>query len=98
MMRRPGIVGLDAFHFHGFQYAGLALHLFLQHLDKLTLFGQHFIQLLHLMLQMREMRLEFFQALGNFVGHGKHFAAIFRKVEPATETDWLFVRFVYFVV
>ena len=67
-------------------------------LDQLALFGHHFVQLLELMLEMSNVRFELFEALGSFVSHGNHIAAIFSKVEPVTETYWLFVWFVYFVV
>lgn len=102
MMRRPGIIGLDAFQLHGFQHAGLALHLLFQKLDEPALPRHHFVQLLHLMFEVREVRLKFFDAPGHFICHAGILRVISGKVEPAAETaaetDWLFAGFVYFVV
>ena len=63
MVRRLGIGGLDAFQFHGFQHAGLALHLFFQELDEFALIGQHFIQLLDLVFEVGDMRFKLFHPL-----------------------------------
>ena len=63
MMRRLGIGGLDAFQFHGFQHAGLALHLFFQELDEFALIGQHFVQLLDLVFKVGDVRLKLFHPL-----------------------------------
>ena len=69
MMRRPGIVGLDAFKFHGFEHARLALHLLFQKLDELGLFGHDFVQLLDLVFQMGDEGFEPFVLLQHFSVH-----------------------------
>lgn len=81
MMRRPGVVGLDAFQFQGFQHAGLALHLLFQKLDELALSGHHFIQLLDLMFEMREVGFKFFNPPGYFICHETILPVRWREVE-----------------
>ena len=62
-MRRPDVVVLDAFHFHGFKHARLALHLFFQKLDEFALSGHDLVQLFHLMFQMGNAGFESFKPL-----------------------------------
>jgi hypothetical protein len=63
MMRRPGVVGLDAFQFHGFEYARLSLHLFFEKLDELVLAGHNLVQLLDLMFEVGDAGFEPFKPL-----------------------------------
>ena len=73
MMGGPGIIGLDALQLQGFQNAGLFLHLFFEKFDELALFGGHFVQLLHLVFEVGEVGLDFFNSLGRFICHGVDF-------------------------
>jgi hypothetical protein len=83
MMRWLGIVVLEAFQFQSFQHAGLALHLFLQMLDKFALPGHHVVQLLDLMLKVGDVGFEFFHPLGNFICHERILPAHGREVEAS---------------
>src|SRR5580698_4485902 len=56
VMRRPGVVGLDAFQFQSFHGGGLALDIFFKPFDQPALLDDHRVHLLHLMLKMREVR------------------------------------------
>jgi hypothetical protein len=70
VVRRLGIVGLDAFRFHGFQNCRLTLHLFLQMLHEPALFDDHPVQLFDLMFQMSDVRFDAFEPLQVFSVHG----------------------------
>ncbi len=74
MMRRLGVVGLDAFQFHGFEHAGLALHLLFQKLDEPALLRHHVVQLLDLVFEVGDAGLKFFHPLGHFICHENDFA------------------------
>ncbi len=63
MMRRPGVVRLDAFQLNGFQHVRLPLHLFFQKLDELALPGHDLVQLFDLMFQMGDAGFELFEPL-----------------------------------
>jgi len=62
-MRRLGVVGFDAFQFHGFQNRRLTLHLFLQLFHELALFDNHPIQLFDLMFEMGDVCFDAFEPL-----------------------------------
>jgi len=67
MVRRFGIVRLDALQFNCLHRRRLALDFFLQPLKQFILPGHHFVQLLDLMFKMGDVRLKFFNPLGNFI-------------------------------
>ena len=69
MMRRLGIVVLEAFQLHGFQHAGLALDLLFQKLDELALIGHDFVQLFDLMFEVRNVGFELVKPPGHFICH-----------------------------
>jgi phosphoribosylamine-glycine ligase len=69
-MRRPGVVGLDAFQFHGFQNRRLTLHLLLQMFHEPALFDDHPVQLFDLMFQMGDVGFDAFDPLQVFSVHG----------------------------
>lgn len=69
MMRRLGIVRLDAFQLHRLHRSGLALDFLLQAFHQLALLDDDVVELLHLMFQVRDVGFELFKTLGNFVGH-----------------------------
>jgi hypothetical protein len=75
MVRRPRVVGLDAFEFHGFKYSRVALHLFFQKLDELGVAGHDLVQQLDLMFQMGNVGFNLFKPPGRFVCHGRDFAS-----------------------
>ena len=69
-MRRPGVRGLDAFHLDGFERLPVPLRLFLQLLDEFALPDDDGVELLHLMFEVGDVRLDAFEPLGSFVRHG----------------------------
>ena len=69
IMRRFGIRGLDALQLNALQGRCLPLHLLFQGFERLALFDDHAVQLLHLMLQMRHGRFDTFQSLKIFFAH-----------------------------
>lgn len=71
-MRRFLIVRFDVFQFHRLQGAGLALNFFFQTFNQFDLFDEDRVQLFHLMFEMREVGLQFLEALCIFVGHAGH--------------------------
>ena len=83
-MRRLGLVGLDAFEFHAFEDLGLTLDLFFQQVHSPALLDEHTVQLLHLVFQMREVRLDRFQSLPGFVVH--KFGQDFKQI-PLNEQE-----------
>jgi hypothetical protein len=81
-MRRPDVVVLDTFQFYCFEHTRLPLQLFFQKLDELALPGHDLVQLLNLVFQMRDVRLDALESVGNVIvhaGEGSHFF-------PATPT------------
>ena len=68
-MRRPDVVVLDAFQLQRFKHARLSLHLFFQQLNELVLAGHDLVQLLDLMFEMRDVRLDALESFGNFIVH-----------------------------
>ena len=82
MVRRLGIVRLDAFQFNRLHRGRLALDFFFQALQQFVLSGHHLVQLLDLMFKVGNVRLKFFQPLGQFIWHEIILAADCREVEP----------------
>jgi hypothetical protein len=77
MMRRLGIVVLDAFQFNRFHCGRLALDFFLQAFQQFVLPSDNIVQLLDLMFEMGDVRFKLLNPLGNFVCHEKDFACDF---------------------
>jgi hypothetical protein len=78
-MRWRSIVGLDVFQLHGFEHAGLTLHLFFKKLDKLVLASHDLVQLLDLMFEVSDAGFQFFESLKDFfvhAGNGSQFFPI----------------------
>ena len=86
-MRRLDVVRLDAFQFQRLHRAGLALDFFFQPLQQLALLDDDAVQLLDLMFEMREVRLQFFGAPGIFVCHAAILPARRREVETVKIGD-----------
>jgi hypothetical protein len=88
MMRRLGIVRLDAFQFNRFHRGRLALNFLLQSFEQFILPGHHVVQLLDLMFEMRDVRFKFFHPPGHFICHAKDFARDFQQ-SRADDGNWL---------
>jgi hypothetical protein len=82
MMRRFGIVVLDAFQFQSFEHARLALCLLFQNFDELALPGHHVVQLLNLMFKVGDVRFDALESLQGFIVHVGEGSQFF----PATQT------------
>ena len=80
-MRRLRVVGLNAFQFQRFHRARLPLDFLFQTLQQFALLNDHAVQLLNLVFEMREVRLQFFGAPGMFVCHAAILPARRREVE-----------------
>ena len=83
-MRRLLIVRLDAFKFQRFHRARLPLDIFFQALQQFALLDDDAVQLLDLMFEVREVRLQFFSAPGMFVCHAAILPMRRREVETAS--------------
>ncbi len=84
-MRRFGDVRLDALQFQRLHGGGLPLDFFFQPLQQFALLNDHAVQLLDLMFEMREVRLQPFGASGIFVCHGTNLPLHRREVEPVND-------------
>jgi len=84
-MRRLLVVRLDAFQFQRLHGGGLALGFFFQPLQQFILRDEHAIQLLDLVLEMREVRLQPVNASGIIVCHGTNLPPRRREVEPVND-------------
>jgi hypothetical protein len=80
-MRRFLDVGFDALQFHCLHGGGLALHFLFEPLQQFALLDDDAVELLDLMLQVREVRLQFFDAPGIFVWHEGILPIPWREVE-----------------
>jgi len=83
MMRRLGIVILDAFHFNRFHRGRLALDFLLQAFKQFVLPGHHVAQLLDLMFEMGDMASSFSIRCDISSGMGKILPAHRREVEAS---------------
>jgi hypothetical protein len=69
-MRRLGVGGLDALQFDALDGLGNLLLERLQFRELPRLFEHHLVKLVVLMLEMGQVRLQFFQTPGEFFVHG----------------------------
>ena len=83
MVRRFGIVRLDALQFNCLHRRRLALDFLLQPLKQFVVPGHHVVQLLDLMLEVRDVCFQFFNPLGRFICHEKILPARGREVEAS---------------
>ena len=70
-MRRLRIRGLDALQFNALHGLCDLLLLYLRFRQQPRLLQHHLVQLVVLMLQVREMRFQLFQAFGDFFVHAQ---------------------------
>ena len=73
-MRRLLVVRLDALQFQILHGGGLPLHFFFEALQQFALFDDDAVQLLDLMLKVREVGFELVGAAGLCVSHAGDFA------------------------
>ena len=78
------MVGLDALQFQRLHGGGLALNFLLQAFQQFALLDDDAVQLLDLMFEVREVRLQFFSAPGMFVCHAAILPMRRREVETAS--------------
>lgn len=76
------VVRLHAFQFQRLHRGGLAQDFFLKPLQQFALFDDNAVQLLHLMFEVREVRLKLVGAPGIFVCHETNLPAPSPEVEP----------------
>jgi hypothetical protein len=84
-MRRFCVIGFNSLELHGLHRRGLPLYLFFEPFEHFPLLNENSIELFDLMLQMGQMRLEFFDALGVVVCHGRILPVCAGRVEAARD-------------
>jgi hypothetical protein len=81
VVRWPSVVGLDAFQFQRLHGGGLALDIFFKPLNHSALVNDHCVHLLHLMLEMREVRFNAAESRRGFFVHERILPAWCGEVE-----------------